>query len=148
MATHTINLSDEHRVSNAMNEIEYVIRDVKNGVTEINTKGVLMHILMDLDMKAVDSKPLSVGDLALLRMLATAVEAEQPITYLDELGHTRWGIARAFTHEDGGFLGDSEDVREGFVWLSGGTHFGEAFYPVQALVDGLREGRVALDYRP
>lgn len=55
MATHTINLS-EHRVSNAMKEIEYVIRDVKNGVTEINTKGVLMHILMDLDMKAVDLK--------------------------------------------------------------------------------------------
>lgn len=93
-------------------------------------------------------KPLTLSDLGHLSMLAAAVGAGQPITYLGNEGQTHWGIARAFTHDGGGFLGASEDVRDGFVWLSGGSHFGEVWVPVSELLSGLAEGRVALDYRP
>lgn len=93
-------------------------------------------------------KVLNLAELWLLADLASTVAASKPITYLPDDGQARWGIARAFTHDGGGFLGPGDDVREAFVWLSGGTHFGEVWLPVSELLKGLREGRVALDHRP
>lgn len=92
--------------------------------------------------------PLSVSVLTRLGMLAECVQAGRPITYLKEgSSRAQWGIARAFTREGGGFLAENEDVRLGFVWMSGGTHFGEVWVPVMELVEGIATGNVALDYR-
>lgn len=91
--------------------------------------------------------PLTVGDLTLLGELATTVQHGKPITRLID-GETQWGIARAFTREGGGFLASHEDVRDGFVWVSGGSGLFERWWPVSELLAGLQTGEVALDYRP
>lgn len=83
-----------------------------------------------------------------LAELAHTVHAGQPITWLEDDGRVSWGIARAFTHEGGGFLGASDDVRDGFVWLSGGSSFVERWVPVSRFLAGLADGSVSLDYRP
>jgi hypothetical protein len=91
------------------------------------------------------NQPLTVSTLTRLGMLAEAVERKQPITRLLPDGNTVTKVARAFTHDGGGFLGRDDDVRDAFVWVSGMT---EEWWPVSELLDGIREGAVALNYRP
>lgn len=89
--------------------------------------------------------PLNVATLHRLAGLARCVEGGKPITRV--VGeHTVYGIARAFTHEGGGFLGADDDVREAYVWMSGGSLFSEQWWPVYKLLAGLEDGTVALNY--
>ena len=94
------------------------------------------------------SRPLTIPELTTLSMLAECVQAGQPITRVTAAGDTEWGIARAFTRDGGGFLTTDEDVRDGFVWISGGSGLFERWWPVKELVEGIRDGDVALNYRP
>ena len=91
--------------------------------------------------------PLTVSVLTRLGMLAEAVERGQVIAWMTEGGTVHYGVARAFTRDGGGLL-LGEDVRDGFVWISGGDGLMERWLPVADLVAGLAEGRVALDYTP
>lgn len=92
--------------------------------------------------------PLNVDTVLHLGQLAETVLAGQPITWLDGDRTEHWGIARAFTHDGGGFLGGMDDIRDGFVWISVGDSLFERWIPVATLLEGMRWGLVALNSRP
>lgn len=92
--------------------------------------------------------PLTVSVLTSLNMIGDAVDNGRRIARMGQDGEIEWGIARAFTHDGGGFLTGTDDVRDGFVWVSGGNRYTERWWPIAELATGLREGRVSLDYSP
>lgn len=91
--------------------------------------------------------PLSVHALRNLAELGDAVYAGKCIAWLDGTT-THWGVARAFTRDGGGFLLPHEDVREAFVWISGGDSLGERWVPVALLAEAIADNRASLDYTP
>jgi hypothetical protein len=82
-----------------------------------------------------------------LAALIGTVDHGKPITHTTADGRVQWGVARAFTHSNGGFLSADDDVLAAFVWLSGGSVLWERWVPVADLLSGLAAGTVALDYR-
>jgi hypothetical protein len=91
--------------------------------------------------------PLTVSQLTVLGMLAEAVQTGRKMARLVD-GEVEWGIARAFTREGGGFLSGGDDVRDGFVWISGGNRFTERWWPVAELLERFDRGEVSFDYEP
>jgi hypothetical protein len=89
--------------------------------------------------------PLTLHALRQLASLADCVFAGQPITRVLDDGEAFTGTARAFTRLGGGFLDSTEDIRDGYVWISG---LFEQWWPVSELLAGLDNGTVALNYRP
>lgn len=87
---------------------------------------------------------LTLSDLTRLGMLAEAVEEGRRIARMQEDGTVQSGVARAFAHDGGGFLTPADDVRDGFVWVSGIT---ESWWPVAELADGIAKGTVSLDWK-
>jgi hypothetical protein len=90
-------------------------------------------------------RPLTLHALRQLAALADCVYAGQPITRELPGGTVVTGVGRAFTRDGGGFLGPEEDVRDGYVHVSGIT---EQWWPVADLLDGIGNGTVALNYQP
>lgn len=88
-------------------------------------------------------RTLSVSILTRLGMLAETVQQGQRITRLLPNGDLSTKVARAFTLDGGGFLGREDDVRDAYVWVSGMT---EEWWPVSELLDGIKDGTVALNY--
>lgn len=91
------------------------------------------------------NRPLTEHDVRNLAALGDAVLHGQPITRLSPDGDVTTKIARAFAHDGGGFLTAKDDIRDGFVWVSGLT---EEWWPVAELIEGMDQGTVALNYRP
>lgn len=91
--------------------------------------------------------PLTVSTLTALGLLADAVERGNKIARILPGGDVEWGVARAFTHDGGGFLGN-DDVRDGFVWVSGGNRLTERWWPVAELLPGVHSGEVSTNYSP
>lgn len=87
---------------------------------------------------------LTLSQLNRLAMLAEAVGDGRRIARLHDDGIVQSGVARAFTRDGGGFPGETEDIRDVFVWVSGIT---ESWWPVAELVDGIANGTVSLDWR-
>jgi hypothetical protein len=95
-------------------------------------------------------RKLTVHQLSVLGLLAEAVEQGRKIArQVDSAdGEPEWGIARAFTREGGThFLTSADDVRDGFIWVSGGNRFTERWWPVAGLLEQFERGEVSLDWR-
>lgn len=86
---------------------------------------------------------LTLSELNRLAMLAEAVGEGRRIARLHD-GLVQSGVARAFTREGGGFLTPDDDIRDGFVWVSGIT---ESWWPVTELANGIDKGTVSLDWK-
>lgn len=87
---------------------------------------------------------LSVGDAVRLGEIVEACIQCQPVTFLEESGRIASYVARAITDAGGAHLGSGVDVRDGFVWLSG---IFERFVPVMEVMEGVKNGTVALNDR-
>jgi hypothetical protein len=81
-------------------------------------------------------------------MLLDCVQNDKPITWLadGESHRTITGVARAVCKDKTGaaFLSNEDDVRDGYLWLSGNL---EHFLPVRECLHMIREGEMALNYR-
>lgn len=80
--------------------------------------------------------------------LADVVHLGRPITRMGPSGEPEWGVARAFTHDGGGFLTDADDIRDGYVWISGGSGLFERWWKVSELLEAYLAGEAAFDYKP
>lgn len=89
-----------------------------------------------------DHGPLTVSDLTSLSIIAQAAERSARVRWLLDEGEVAEGVARAITHDDGGFLSSGDDVRDAYLWVSGVT---ERWLPVSSLVNGVRMGIVSFD---
>lgn len=79
-------------------------------------------------MTSTDHGPLTVATLTRLATLASAVQRCARVRWLAyDDGPVLEGVARCFAHNGGGFLNEHEDVRDGFVHISGP---GECWLPV------------------
>lgn len=90
---------------------------------------------------------LDIHQLTILSMIGEAVDQGRTIARWND-GNVEWGIARAFTRDGGGFLTSTDDVREGFIWISGGNRFTERWWPVAELLTGFDRCEVSLNYTP
>lgn len=95
-----------------------------------------------------DTRVLTVAQLTRLGMIAEAVEQGRRIARLLPDGEIEWGIARAFTHDGGGFLSGADDVRDGFIWVSAGNRLSERWWSVSDLLLAFDRGEVSLGYEP
>lgn len=78
----------------------------------------------------------SVADVHALAVIVGAASEGSRVTWmLDGSDHAVSGVARAIAHEGGGFLTDHDDVRDGFLHVSGTV---EVWLPITQLIDMLR----------
>lgn len=96
----------------------------------------------------MSDRKLTVHQLTVLGLLAEAVEQGRKIARMIGDGEVEWGIARALTRDGGGFLTGADDVRDGFIWVSGGNRLGERWWPVAELVERFDRGEVSFDHHP
>lgn len=96
-------------------------------------------------MTTTDTRPLTIADVLDLNVILTAAQRCSHIRWLNrESGAICEGVARCIAHDQGGFLSADEDVRDGFLHVSG---IGEQWIPVGDLMKLVREGGFAVDDR-
>ena len=80
--------------------------------------------------------------------LETVLGAAQRNAYVGRLIDDRVirGQARSIGDEQGNFLGDRYDVRDGYLRVTGGGF--DHFWPVADLMDEVGEGAFVVDYTP
>jgi transcription elongation factor Elf1 len=81
---------------------------------------------------------LSLNEAGLLADLIRGVQAKAKLRFYmqgaDDADEPLIVVMRSFTHEDGGFLSEQEDVRDAYVWCSG---FTEHWFKVSDLIKAL-----------
>lgn len=80
------------------------------------------------------NEPLTISQATYLATLLTACQSNARVKWAVDGDTDRIldGVARAITHEGGGFLSRDEDVRDGYVWISGTF---EHWLPVRDVLD-------------
>jgi hypothetical protein len=87
--------------------------------------------------------PLTFRQMSELQALMPAVQGCRPVRWLvDDTNVLCEGTARAITHIGGGFLNADEDIRDGFVWISGTM---EHWLPVREVMAKISKGEFAID---
>lgn len=90
------------------------------------------------------SKPLTMTDAVHLEIVLSAAQGNKYVARLidDKVVH---GTARSIGDERGNFLTNQEDIRDGYLRVSGTFEF---FWPVAELMDEAGEGTFVTDYQP
>jgi len=89
------------------------------------------------------ARPLTVGDLKALAYIKEAVRLGSRVRWQNDYGDILDGVARAFTHDGGGFLNhDTDDVRDHYVHVSGMMEY---WLPVIHIVGLIRDGLFVAD---
>lgn len=89
-----------------------------------------------------DHGPVSVSDVLALHTIINAATGTKRVRWLDGNNDLHEGVARAIAHDGGGFLSEGEDVRDGFLHVSGTI---ETWVPVAWLVDKVKATMFAVD---
>jgi hypothetical protein len=89
------------------------------------------------------SDTLTMSNLIALGEIVRAAQGTRPIRWSTDGGATICeGIARAITHDGGNFLSGEDDVRDGYLWVSG---IFERWIPVRDLMPLVNTGLFAID---
>jgi len=87
-------------------------------------------------------EPLCIADVLALNTLLTAAQRTAHVRWQTPNGDLTDGVARAISHDGGGFLRSGEDVRDGFLHVSG---MFERWVPVRYLMTLVPDGLFAVD---
>lgn len=85
--------------------------------------------------------PFTIRDAVAVNKIIDAAQRCAHVRWLDD-GDIAEGVARCIAHDGGGFLGGDEDVRDGFLHVSGIT---ERWLPVVDLIGMVARGEFAVD---
>lgn len=88
-----------------------------------------------------DHPPLSIADVVALDRIVRACSHKR-VRWLTERGDLLDGVARSIGDQNGNFLQRGEDVRDGYLRISGTF---EHFLPVKRVMEMLGAGEFAVD---
>ena len=91
---------------------------------------------------------LNINDACTIADIVRTAQGNQPVTRLLDGGRVISGTARAIVKDDSGasFLGATDDVRDGYLWVTTVMGF-EEFWPMSEVMELVGSGELALNYR-